>query len=285
MLTRSTEKWSLSGKLSVVVKRSRFVLAALLVLTTAAIAVHDAQSHEGHPTLAKFSDIRMERAFPTNCGEENPGQLSYTLLEPARVRIRVVAFGTRELFLRQVVDWEVRDAGPHTETWDCRDNSGHLISKEDVVVRLIGEPMSTYLPGTMPLKDLSAEENIHGHKFGHIHNKHHEWACHESRLRVVSPVEEETIGGKVLIRSAVDEKRRGYGDTYGYGVRYYIDYVLVNEEFYKPESGGVFAYELDTTAFPDGEHMLHLGMCDHNDHATSASVTIVIDNSKLVTGR
>ena len=281
MLTRRSEERLLTGETSVGVKRIAFALLWVFMLTAAAISAHEG----GYPELAKFSGIRMERAFPANCSKENPGRLSYTLLEPARVRIRIVALGTRELFLRQVVDWEMRDAGPHTEKWDCRDNSGHLIKKEKAVVRLLGEPMSSYLPAAMPLEDLTAEEIVHGHEFGHVHNKHHEWACHESQLSISSPVDGERIGGRVLIRSKVAKDRRGYGDTYGYGVRYYIGFELVNEEFYKPESDGVFAYELDTTAFPDGENMLYLGMCDHNDHATSASVRIVIDNSGLVTGR
>lgn len=240
---------------------------------------HASHSHEAPPVLARFADIRMERAFSSVCSDEHPGAVTYTLPEPARVRVRVQARGTRELYLRTIVDWEARDKGTHTETWNCRDNSGHAIDMLRASIRLVGEPMSTYRPGTMPLTPLNPEEVIHGHKYGHSHNVHHEWACHEVRLRILSPAEGARTSGKVFVRAAVDAKRRGYGDTYGYGVRYYIDRVLINEEFYKPESGGNFVYEMDTTAFPDGEHVLHLGMCDHNDHGTSASARIVIDNS------
>jgi len=255
------------------------IATAVVVVVTLPGAV--AHEHGSFPTLAEFSQVHMERAFPRGCSAENPGTVSYSLDAPARVRIRVVAAGTRELFLRHITDWEVRSEGSHTESWDCLDNSGHPIDKMKAVVRLIGEPMSTYEPGTMPLEELSAEETIHGHEGGHTHNKHHEWACHESRLRISKPTEDQTVSGRFTVRSSVEPDRRGYGDSYGYGVRYYLDFVLVNEEFYKPESGGEFAYDLDTTAFRDGEHVLHLGMCDHNDHATSASVRIVIDNSSL----
>ena len=141
--------------------------------------------------------------------------------------------------------------------------------------------MSTYKPGTMPLKDVSPEEIIHGHKYGHIHNRHHTWACREVLLKILSPKEGEKLSGKVVIKAEVDKERRGYGDKYGYGVRCYLNRKLVNEQFYKPESDGKFSYPLDTTAFLDGEYMLNLGMCDHNDHGTSAGVKVTIDNSGL----
>ena len=87
--------------------------------------------------------------------------------------------------------------------------------------------------------------------------------------------------GKFTIKAQANKERRGYADHFGYGVRYYIDYKLVNEQFYKPESDGSFSYEMDTTAFEDGEHVLHVGMCDHNDHTASASAKVRIDNSGL----
>ena len=83
----------------------------------------------------------------------------------------------------------------------------------------------------------------------------------------------------VTIRCEVDKEKRGYGDKYGYGARYYVNNVLAHEEFYKPESDGKFTYKLDTTAFEDGKHMLYVGMCDHNQHASSAGIPVVFANA------
>ena len=88
-----------------------FLVAALLLLS-----VSEIWAEEKSPTLAKFKDIHMEFAFPPSSRPDQPGKITYTLLEPARVRIRVVAEGTRELYLRTPVDWQVRDRGhPHRD--------------------------------------------------------------------------------------------------------------------------------------------------------------------------
>ena len=97
-------------------------------------------------------------------------------------------------------------------------------------------------------------------------------------MTINDPKTGDNLSGKVIVHSAVDRERRGFGDKYGYGVRYYVDDEIIHEEFYIPESGGQFSYELDTTAYDDGEHALYVGLCDHNDHVTSHGVEVAFDN-------
>lgn len=236
--------------------------------------------HE-RPERLRLTKVNLRRAFAYYQNPDQKGEITYTIEEPGLVNIVVLRAGTRELYLAKIVHWEYRDAGTHTETWDGRDNSGNIINPKEASIRMSGEKMSSYAPGTMPLKDMPDEEIVHGHEWGHAHATHHEFAEETPILTITSIKDGDVLKGKVLIKAEVDKEKRGYGDKYGYGVRYYLGKALVSEEFYKPESDGKFVYELDTTAFEDGEHILYMGMCDHNQHATSAGVTVTIDNSNM----
>ena len=187
--------------------------------------------------------------------------------------------GTRELYLKTVLNWENRDAGTHTETWDGRDSSGNIINLSEAIMIIEGEPISDYAPGTMEHEGETPEEVIHGHMWGHAHGKHAEFAEELPELTVTSINDNDVLSDIVTIKSEVSKSRRGYGDDVGYGVRYYLDEELIQEEFYNGKSDGNFSYDFDTTAFEDGEYTLYIGMCDHNQHVTSRGIKIKIDNS------
>jgi hypothetical protein len=237
---------------------------------------HDHQQ----PDMLGFFDVNMSKVFAYYPDTGEKGVISYSIKEPGLVNIYVLHARTRELYLAKLVNWEKRDAGKHTESWDGKDFSGHIVKPSDARIIIKGEKLSSYAPGSMPIADLPEEEIIHGHKWGHAHATHAESAEETPILTITSVRDGDILGGRVTIKAEVDKDKRGYGDKYGYGVRYYVDETLAQEEFYKPECKGQFNYELDTTAFPDGEHMLYLGMCDHNQHATSSGLKVKFDNSK-----
>lgn len=238
------------------------------------------EGHGGHkPVKIEFKDFRMERAFAFDPAKGETGVITYTLAEPARVSIKVIKAKTRELYLKTIVNWEARDAGTHSETWDGRDYEGKVIDLAEAIIVMEGEPMSTFAPGKYSVDGLSDEEIVHGHPHGHAHNEYEEGANIVPLLRITSVKEGSVLSGLVVVESElVDRSQKGYGDEVGYGVRYYLDHTLVEEEFYDKKCEGKFSYTLDTTSYADGEYTLFVGMCDHHQHATSRGVPVRIKN-------
>lgn len=237
------------------------------------------------PVLMK--DIKFENAFTFNPAKGEKAYITYTLSEPGFAKIRVLRRGTRELFLNTIVNLEYRVAGTHTEMWDGRDYWGNIVdfSKTPYDYLMETESLATYSPQSMDKgveyeEGISQKEVIEESNFKrHIHGQHEQKYENIPLLTIVEPKPNEILKGKVVVKSFVDKERRGFGDKYGYGIRYYVDDQIVHEEFYKPESGGNFLYKLDTTAFADGKHLFYIGLCDHNDHVTSQGFDVVINNS------
>jgi hypothetical protein len=244
----------------------------------------DSAAHFGHnpPRTVKINDAELEEVFTFKPEEGEKAAIKYRIDEPALVSIKIVKRGTRELYLATILNYEPRDSGSHVEHWDGKDYMGKLVNMDEAGIYLTAEAYDSTDRGTYPLdKNIPPEQIIHGHKEGHAHTTYHEWAEEVPYLIVHSPIEGDTVKGLLKIRSEVDEKKRGYGDVYGYGVRYYVDNQLAHEEFYKPESNGQFMYELDTTPFSDGEHEVYVGMCDHHEHVTSVKIKVIINNRNL----
>lgn len=238
------------------------------------------EGHGGHkPVKIEFRNFRMEKAFAFDPAKGESGYITYTIDEPARISIKVIKAKTRELYLKTILNWEKREAGTHTETWDGKDYDGKIIDLTEAIIVMEGEPMATYAPGAYSVEGLSDEEIVHGHPFGHAHNVYKEGANVVPELVVTSVKNGDVISGLVKIESELaDWSEKGYGEEVGYGVRYYLDHNLVEEEFYDKKSNGKFSYTLDTTAYPDGEYNLYVGMCDHHQHATSRGCKIKIKN-------
>ncbi len=237
---------------------------------------HGADGEAAGPPWEGLQDVDLSQAFYFDAESGETAALRYRLTAPARVLLRVRDAETRELYLATILNWEPRTAGAHVEIWDGRDYSGNVVDMSRATITLIAQN-ADHSHGAMDLEARTPEEVVHAEEV-HQHGTHHEWAEEVPFLRILEPAPGAETGDLLVIRSVVDEDRRGYGNIYGYGVRYYVDSVLVREEFYKPESDGQFAYRLDTTAFEDGPHLLRVGMCDHHQHATSASVPVVFRN-------
>ncbi len=244
---------------------------------------HDHEANpEGHggfkPKKIDFVDFQMERAFAFDPEEGEEGIVTFTIDEPARISIKVLKAGTRELYLQTILNFEEREAGTHTEKWDGRDYDGNIIDLPTSYIVIEGEPMSTFKPGDYSIEGLSDEELVHGHPYGHSHNKYDEDTNIVPELKITSVKDGDVFSDVVTVESELTGAR-GYGDNAGFGVRYYLDNTLVEEEFYDKKCNGLFSYDLDTTSYTDGEYTLYVGMCDHHQHATSRGYKIKIDNS------
>ena len=237
------------------------------------------------PNLIRITDLKLrnDSMKPPFSGNVS---IRYTLLEPGLVTIRVVHAGTRELYLATILNSEFRDAGSHEELWDGKDYYGKVLdsSKTPISYRLFAESLSANVPpGGYNYVEYgegqSQEDTLDKTGFKrHVHGWHEKKYEEIPLVRINKPLAGSVQKGRIQLVSAVDRERRAFGDKYGYGVRYYIDDELIHEEFYTPESYGNFSYELDTTAYEDGEHLLYIGMCDHNDHVTSHGVQVVFNN-------
>jgi hypothetical protein len=75
---------------------------------------------------------------------------------------------------------------------------------------------------------------------------------------------------------------RGYAEEGGVGIRGYVDKILVLDQWLEPDDVKArfpyLTWTLDTSAFPNGEHLLRLSMCDHNDHPGVASLKAKFQN-------
>ena len=125
---------------------------------------HEYETHahpEGHggykPIKINFTDFKMDRAFAFDPAKSEQGVITYTIPESARISVKVLKAGTRELYLKTILNWEYRDAGTHTETWDGKDYDGKIIELSEAIIIIEGEPMSTYAPGEYSLKGLSTD--------------------------------------------------------------------------------------------------------------------------------
>jgi len=241
----------------------------------------------GQVTLVPFKNATFENAFSCDPDKGEKVTITYTIEEPARVGIRVLRKGTRELFLANIINFERRDPGTHVEVWDCKDFWGKGIHFEQTPFFYMREARAfdptkddteykglQYEPGQSQPEAEAASD----FKGRHDHSRHDVAFENVPLLQIASIKEGEVLTGKVRIKASVDKDRRGYGDKYGYGVRYYLGMDLVHEEFYEPESDGKFEYVLDTTAYENGKHIFYVGMCDHNEHATSQGVDVTIRN-------
>ena len=242
----------------------------------------EVRDQKERPQPVALHDLHLDKAMNFDPEKGEKGVITYTLKEPAMITIRIVKEGTRELYLATIANLAYRDVGKHTEMWDGRDYSGNIVDMTKACMIIQAVAASSYEPGKMvKLGKKTPEEIVHAdYPWGHVHARHHKYAEEVPILKIVNIRKGDILSGKVQIKAQVAKDKRGYGNQYGYGVRYYVDNILAREEFYKPECNGYFAYELDSTAFEDGKHMLYVGMCDHQEHTTSTGVPIVFDNSK-----
>lgn len=282
------------------IENNSFLLKILIVFLGANIGItvgisgylaSTAYAHVGRPHThpQPMTDIKFKNAFNFDPTKGEKAHITYTLKDPAYVSVRVLRKGTRELFLNTIVSFEYREAGVHTETWNGKDYNGNTVKFKETpfeyrmeaeIATNVKQHTEHEFKGVEYEEGDSQKEVIEKSEFKgrHIHGEHEKDYENIPLLHIYSPKANEVLKGIATINSAVDKDRRGYGNKYGYGVRYYVDKQLVHEEFYKSKSGGNFKYELDTTAFDDGKHLLYIGLCDHNDHVTSQGIDIVINN-------
>ena len=218
-----------------------------------------------------LTEVEAITAFTFDPTKGETGTISYTLTEPAKVRIRLIDRSDPELIYRVLISYEKQEPGVHEIEWDGRDASGNYVDPFEIHVNIGAELTATNLTG-QAIEILS----LVGHPYGHLHRLHEAEKCGFFTLQFIEPAPASVLSGEVKLVLEVLGTFRGFAEEGGIGVRGYVDKTLVLNQWLEPEDvQAKFPYltwTLDTSAFPNGEHILRLSMCDHSDHPGMASL-------------
>lgn len=213
--------------------------------------------------------------FDPTKGEK--GVISYDLTAPAKVRVRIVNREDPELIYKTLISYQEQVPGTHKLEWDGRDDAGNFVDLNTVGVQIQAELLSTKL--TQKAVEMFS---LVGSPYGHLHRLHDPNKCGFFTIHFTEPASESVLSGEVKLLIEVVGPFRGYAEEGGVGIRGYVDKTLVLDQWLEPEDvRAKFPYltwTLDTSAFPDGEHILRLSMCDHKDHPGVASLKVKFDN-------
>lgn len=244
-------------------------------------------SSETQKSEPVVKDLILVRAYTVDAAKGEEAPITYTLTKPARVRIIVSAQGDPDQLYRILI-WEWQDPGPQTVMFDGKDQGGYPIDLSKCSFWVDFYDKEYYKPNTIELKPLTTQDLILGRQGPHNHNICFEDKCKPSQVRfvgfqnilpdpsdeIISIHEDITLSGVVNIKARVAKDARGYGDMTGYGVRWMVDETLIGAQYYEKECDGEFEFRLDTSAFPEGPHVLRVSCCDHYDHIGVYSVRV-----------
>lgn len=191
------------------------------------------------------------------------GKIKYTLPEPALVRIRIGIKDGGPL-LRHVLDWELRKAGEHTESWDKKDASGRINfgSGNNFMIIIACRPLSAqeHWSNSLGIKGL---------------RKSPEFQMSLPRARTYSKDGAAVVEGMAPVRISLErEDQRWLAET-RYELGLYVDYVFLMEE---EEGVNPFTYDLDTRKLNDGPHTLTANIVGYDGEVGTKSILIQVNN-------
>lgn len=240
----------------------------------------------------RLDNISLFNALTFNPQKGEKGTITFRVLKPSIVRVRVYDLYEPELVLNPLVDWEAYSPGEYSVTWDGRDSSGFLVSPTHCRISVEAQPlrMFTLYPDTSPFKTIKflweflfPANLAYSHPMSkgyHEHCLHDPALCGELSVKL-SPSgvikKDGNTSGKYILRTRLLEgKPRGYSASAGNGCRWYVNNKLVHEEIAKDPND--FQYQWDTTGLPNGMYKLSVSVCDRNDHRATDSIIVEVKN-------
>lgn len=234
---------------------------------------------------SKYDEIEEITINPASFdpGNGETGKVSFTLAEPGIVRAFVRPKERRFILLKTLLDFEAKEAGSHELEWDGTDNKGNVLDPSMYKITVQAQPLrdsewdeeslpwdpDPHLREEMILYLKDQDKRVHAH-FVHPKEK-----CQEIKVKITSPKNGDTVKGKIKIVRELDESTRCYGAAHGHSARFYVDYMLLQEN--KDEQELVSEWEWDTADIPPGKHVLTATACDHHDHMGADSIIINIE--------
>lgn len=234
---------------------------------------------------SKFDEVEEAvinpSSFEPNNGES--GIINFTLAEPGIVRVFARPKERRFIVLKTLIDFQEKDAGTHEVRWDGYDNKGNVLDPSMYRITIQVQPLRDSVENEESLPwdpdpHLREEKVLYfqeQNKRVHAHFVHSKDKCHELKVKITSPKNGDTVKGKVKIVRELDGNTRGYGAEHGHSARFYVDYMLLQEN--KDERELVSEWDWDTVDIPPGKHVLTATACDHHDHMGSDSIVINIE--------
>ena len=253
-------------------------LVAVLVLAIAFSTLRVWASWQAGQGGGRYiTDTEAITAFVFDPTKGEKGIISYNLEEPAKVRVRIVDRDDPELIYSTLISYQEQEPGMHEIEWDGRDDTGNFMDLNAVGVHIQAELLSTKLT-----RKAIEMFSLVGQPYGHLHRLHDPEKCGFFTLHFAEPVSESVLSGEEELLIEVVGPFRGYAEEGGVGIRGFVDKTLVLDQWLEPEAVRAkfpfITWTLDTAAFPDGEHILRLSMCDHNDHPGVASLKVTFKN-------
>ena len=212
-------------------------------------AINGASRHANYPL--QITDIFTYDAVTADTSEQTETFISYSLSKPEYIRIRIIRRNNKELVLHTLLDWSPRGIGKNREKWDFRDSLGSIIDNKKV--RFVIEHSS----------------KSHGQ---HIWDK-----CHELKIISVDFNFIKDRNAKMnppRVKVALDERYSGYSNKYGYRIRSYLDYKIIQETNLPIGSTPPFVIELNEITMDEKEHVLTINIDDYHDHIGSSSIHV-----------
>lgn len=242
-------------------------LSGLLLLIACAGLTGCAATVQNKAVSAKLSgqgSLESEEILASDMSfDMETGEFSYTLPEDALVRVRL-GIKSSWLMVRNLVDWELRAKGPHTEIWDKKDRMGFgdYSNRDDIMVVL------SCLPA-----DEQARKNYAGIIKGFRKSPEFDIAFPESRETADdgTPV----LKGVVSVRITIDERDNQWLTETKFEVGMFIDTIFLTED---EEGTNPYNYQLNTKGFNDGVHLLIVNVVGYEGEIGTKSARFYVKN-------
>lgn len=183
------------------------------------------------------------------------GEISYTLPEPALVRIRIGLSRGRAVLIN-LIDWEQRDQGRHTEIWDFKDPSGKIDfgKRDDYMITI----------SCIPVKKEELEiyrASVRGYR----HSPRFEISFPDSRLKDGIPQFKD--GDAVRVTLNHEDEKWLRETKYELGL-------FINHAFLMEEEEGInpFTYRLNAKGLGAGRHMVTINVISYTGEIGTQTV-------------
>ncbi len=211
------------------------------------------------------------------------GIIEYNLPQAAMVRVRI-SIKDGGPIMSTLMDWTPKEAGEHILPWDGKDASGSIdltnhpnrmmhifaYSLADNSIIVEGENMpKTLRVGKSWAQNKSSEEtfNLTLPTDSYVHAKRDPRHRHAADISITFPegaIEDGKtyIKGKVPVRVEVAPEDQWFVDNSRYELMFFVDAVAIfeDESAFTP-----YTFMWDTTAIPDGEHLLTVNLLTYDD--------------------
>jgi hypothetical protein len=204
--------------------------------------------------------------------DNETGEIKYTLPEAALIRIRI---GIKDggALLRNLVDWEPRGAGPHTEVWDHKDAKGIVDFKSNLDLLLT----LSCLPAD-PVKRGAYKGIIKGFRPA-------------PKLRIVFPrsvpgpaalspdgqASPLVLTGVVPVRVLIDPEDNRWLVETKYELGLFIDNIFLAED---EEGVNPYTYTFNTKGLNDGPHIITANIVGYEGEVGTESVVVMVENGR-----